>query len=46
MVTAGVPAAPILDYGEAGESEQAVARDVVMNVPHPVEGEYKSLGFR
>jgi len=45
LQTAGVPTAPILDYGEAVESEQAVARDMVMNVPHPVEGEFKSLGF-
>jgi crotonobetainyl-CoA:carnitine CoA-transferase CaiB-like acyl-CoA transferase len=40
-----VPAAPILDYGEAVESEQAVAREMVMQVPHPVEGEFKALGF-
>jgi len=26
-------------------SEQAVARDMVMQVPHPVEGEFKALGF-
>jgi crotonobetainyl-CoA:carnitine CoA-transferase CaiB-like acyl-CoA transferase len=45
LLTAGVPAAPILDYGEAVASEQAVARDMVMQVPHPVEGEFKALGF-
>ncbi len=45
LVAAGVPAAPILDYAEAVESEQAVARDMVMNVAHPVEGEFRSLGF-
>src|SRR3546814_8618104 len=39
LLAAGVPAAPILDYGEAVGSEQAVARDMVMQVPHPVEGE-------
>lgn len=45
LLAAGVPAAPILDYGEAVVSEQAVARDMVMQVPHPVEGEFKALGF-
>jgi len=45
LLAAGVPAAPILDYGEAVESEQAVARNMVMQVPHPVEGEFKALGF-
>lgn len=45
LLEAGVPAAPILDYGAAVESEQAVARDMVKMVPHPVEGEFKALGF-
>jgi len=45
LLGAGVPAAPILDYGEAMESEQAVAREMVMQVKHPVEGEFKALGF-
>lgn len=45
LLAAGVPAAPILDYGEAVTSEQAVARDMVHMVPHPVEGEFKALGF-
>ena len=45
LLGAGVPAAPILDYGEAVESEQAVAREMVMQVPHPVEGQFKALGF-
>lgn len=45
LLAAGVPAAPILDYGEAVVSEQAVAREMVMQVPHPVEGEFKALGF-
>lgn len=45
LLGAGVPAAPILDYGEAVASEQAVARDMVKMVPHPVEGEFKALGF-
>ena len=45
LLAAGVPAAPILDYREAVESEQAVARDMVQMVPHPVEGEFRALGF-
>jgi len=45
LLEAGVPAAPILDYGEAVESEQAIARDMVMQVPHPVEGHFRALGF-
>ncbi|HEX2020825.1 MAG TPA: CoA transferase [Aurantimonas sp.] len=45
LLAAGVPAAPILDYGEAVESEQADARDMVQMVPHPVEGEFRALGF-
>ena len=45
LLAAGVPAAPILDYGEAVASEQSVARDMVMQVPHPIEGEFKALGF-
>ncbi|MBU3077547.1 CaiB/BaiF CoA transferase family protein [Sphingomonas quercus] len=45
LLAAGVPAAPILDYGEAVASEQAVAREMVMQVPHPVEGSFKALGF-
>jgi len=45
LLEAGVPAAPILDYGEAVVSEQAVAREMVQMVPHPVEGEFRALGF-
>lgn len=45
LLSAGVPAAPILDYGEAIASEQAEAREMMMMVEHPVEGEFRSLGF-
>jgi crotonobetainyl-CoA:carnitine CoA-transferase CaiB-like acyl-CoA transferase len=45
MLGAGVPAAPILDYEQAMASEQAIARNMVMDVAHPVEGSFKSLGF-
>ena len=45
LLAAGVPAAPILDYGEAVASEQAVARNMVQDIAHPVEGSFKALGF-
>jgi crotonobetainyl-CoA:carnitine CoA-transferase CaiB-like acyl-CoA transferase len=45
LLGAGVPAAPILDYEQAMASEQALARNMVMEVAHPVEGTFKSLGF-
>ncbi|WP_420994717.1 CaiB/BaiF CoA transferase family protein [Cupriavidus sp. 30B13] len=45
LLAAGVPAAPILDYGEALVSEQAVAREMVLEIDHPVEGRVKALGF-
>lgn len=45
LLEAGVPAAPILDYGEAVVSEQAIAREMVQMIPHPVEGEFRALGF-
>jgi crotonobetainyl-CoA:carnitine CoA-transferase CaiB-like acyl-CoA transferase len=45
LLEAGVPADVILDYGEAVISEQAQAREMVKMVPHPVEGEFRALGF-
>ncbi len=45
LLAAGVPAAPIYDYAEALASEQAVARDMVLKIRHPVEGETRALGF-
>ncbi|MEO9129657.1 MAG: CoA transferase, partial [Sphingomonas sp.] len=45
LLAAGVPAAPILDYEEAVVSEQAVARNMVQEIAHPVEGSFKALGF-
>jgi len=45
LLAAGVPAAPILDYEEAVTSEQAVARNMVQEIAHPVEGSFKALGF-
>lgn len=45
LLAAGVPAAPILTYAEALVSEQAEARDMVLNIEHPVEGSIRQLGF-
>jgi len=45
LLEAGIPAGPILDYAEALSSEQAVARNMVLRVEHPVEGEVNVLGF-
>ncbi|MGE8687638.1 MAG: CaiB/BaiF CoA transferase family protein [Achromobacter sp.] len=45
LLAAGVPAAPIQNYEEALDCEQAKARDMVVEVDHPVEGKVKMLGF-
>jgi crotonobetainyl-CoA:carnitine CoA-transferase CaiB-like acyl-CoA transferase len=45
LLAAGVPAAPIYDYAQALQSEQARARHMVMEMEHPVEGAIKALGF-
>ncbi|OZI42118.1 CoA transferase [Bordetella genomosp. 5] len=45
LLAAGVPAAPILDYAEALDTEQARAREMVLEIDHPVEGPTKALGF-
>jgi hypothetical protein len=45
LLAAGVPAAPILTYAEALVSEQAQARNMVMEMEHPVEGTIRQLGF-
>lgn len=45
LLAAGVPAAPIQNYEEALECEQARARDMVMEGEHPIEGKVKMLGF-
>lgn len=45
LLAAGVPAAPILTYDEALVSEQATARNMVMEMEHPVEGTIRQLGF-
>lgn len=45
LQAAGVPAAPILTYAEALVSDQARARDMVLEMEHPVEGTIRQLGF-
>jgi crotonobetainyl-CoA:carnitine CoA-transferase CaiB-like acyl-CoA transferase len=45
LLDAGVPAGPINDYAQSLTSEHAQARDMVMPISHPVEGEIRSLGF-
>ena len=45
LLEAGVPAGPINDYERALASEHVAAREMVLDIPHPVEGSYKALGF-
>jgi crotonobetainyl-CoA:carnitine CoA-transferase CaiB-like acyl-CoA transferase len=45
LLAAGVPAAPIYNYEQALATDHISARQMTMDVPHPVEGTYKSLGF-
>ena len=45
LLAAGVPAGQIYDYEQALASEHAAARDMVLDIPHPVEGSFKALGF-
>jgi crotonobetainyl-CoA:carnitine CoA-transferase CaiB-like acyl-CoA transferase len=45
LLAAGVPAAPIYNYEQALASDHVAAREMVMNVSHPVEGSFRALGF-
>ena len=45
LLAAGIPAGPILNYAQALGSEQARAREAVMEIDHPIEGMVKSIGF-
>ncbi|WP_334161821.1 CaiB/BaiF CoA transferase family protein [Phenylobacterium sp.] len=45
MLAGGVPAGQIYDYEQALASEHVKARNMVMDIAHPVEGTFKSLGF-
>jgi formyl-CoA transferase len=41
---AGIPCGPILDYAEAFDSEQAVAREMTVSVDHPTLGRVRTIG--
>ena len=41
---AGIPCGPILDYAEAFDSPQAVAREMSVTVDHPALGRVQSIG--
>ncbi|WP_332826795.1 CaiB/BaiF CoA transferase family protein [Ramlibacter sp.] len=41
----GIPAGPILSYPEAFGSEHAKARNMRMEIDHPVEGKVPNIGF-
>ena len=45
LLAAGVPAAPIYNYEQALASDHVAAREMVMNVAHPIEGSFRALGF-
>jgi crotonobetainyl-CoA:carnitine CoA-transferase CaiB-like acyl-CoA transferase len=45
LLDAGIPAAPIFTYAEAVTSEQAQAREMVLEMEHPVEGRIPQIGF-
>ncbi len=40
----GVPCGPILDYSEALATPQAVAREMIVDVEHPILGPLRTLG--
>jgi crotonobetainyl-CoA:carnitine CoA-transferase CaiB-like acyl-CoA transferase len=45
LLEAGVPAGPIYDYEQALASDHVAARHMVQDIPHPIEGSFKALGF-
>jgi crotonobetainyl-CoA:carnitine CoA-transferase CaiB-like acyl-CoA transferase len=45
LLAAGIPAGPISNYEQALASDHVAAREMVIDVPHPVEGSFKALGF-
>lgn len=45
LLSVGVPAGPILNYEQVLASDHAAARNMVMQVPHPVEKSFRALGF-
>jgi len=45
LLEAGVPSGPIYNYEQVLHSEHAAARNMVQEIEHPVEGQFKALGF-
>ena len=45
LLEAGVPAGPIYDYAQAVASPHVAEREMVLDIPHPVEGSFRALGF-
>lgn len=45
LLANGIPAGPILSYPEAFGSEHAKARNMRMEIDHPVEGKVPNIGF-
>ena len=41
---AGIPCGPILDYAEAFDQPQALAREMALDVEHPVLGHLRTIG--
>jgi len=41
---AGIPAGPLLDIAQMHEDRQAIAREMVVEVDHPIAGTVKTLG--
>ncbi len=45
LLAAGVPAGPIYNYEQALASDHVAAREMVMDISHPIEGSFRALGF-
>lgn len=45
LLAAGVPAGPILNYGQSLADPHTLARGMVQELDHPVEGRLKALGI-
>jgi crotonobetainyl-CoA:carnitine CoA-transferase CaiB-like acyl-CoA transferase len=45
LLEAGIPAGPILTYPEAFEGEHGTARQMKMEIDHPIEGKVPNIGF-
>ncbi|ADX74558.1 putative acyl-CoA transferase/carnitine dehydratase [Pseudarthrobacter phenanthrenivorans Sphe3] len=45
LLAGGVPAGPILNYDQVLNDPHVIDRNMVQTIPHPVEGEVKTLGF-